>query len=136
MSALALALLGVNKQLDLQVDLMRWGKAWATARGLYPDHRAELMLAVGALALLGLVVAIAVIAWLARRRLSTIWLAALGWLAIAAFIALRAALFHHLDELGLAFLRGAGVVLLEIGGLVAIGLAVRKTVSFPLHADE
>lgn len=128
LGAAALLVLGVNKQLDLQTDLMRAGKGLATEAGLYPAHRAELMLAVGALAILGALAAIGAVAWLARGRWRIVWPAALGWVAISAFVALRAAAFHHLDELGLPWLRWAGVALLEIGGLALLIVGSRRRV--------
>jgi len=120
LSALALASLGVNKQLDVQTDLMRVARAVVTDTGLHPAYTTELKIGVGALAALGLLGAAAAVAWLARGRWRRLWLPSTGWLAIALFVALRAAAFHDLDELGVSFLKHGAVRALELGGLAAV----------------
>ena len=125
LSAVAALGLGINKQLDLQIDLIRVAKGTVTQLGLYPDHRLELMLGVGVVAGLGLALTVGLLAWLTRGRLRATRLALAGWVLIASFIALRAATFHHLDELGLRFLRSGGIAALEIGGLVLLLVASR-----------
>ncbi len=122
-SALALLGLGLNKQLDLQIDLMRAGRAAVVALGLYPGHRLELMVAVAGLAVFGLAVSLGAVAWLVRGRWAQTRIAASGWALIAVFIALRAAAFHHLEELGLPLLTQAGGLLLELGGIALLTLA-------------
>lgn len=126
MSAAGLLALGVNDQLDLQIDAMRAGKALATHLGLYPDHRRALITAVGVASLLGLSSVVGATAFALRGHMRATWLAASGWVAIAAYVALRAALFHHLDELGLGFVRWGSVVLLELGGILALAYSALR----------
>lgn len=114
-----LALLGVNKQLDLQSLLTQVGRDLAIAQGWY-EGRARVQLAfVAALAAGGALVGVA-IAWWLRRVAARIAGPLLGLAVIAAFVVVRAASFHHVDLL----LHGGPLPLnlvLELGGIVLVG---------------
>lgn len=125
-SALGLLALGSNKQLDLQTDVMAATKAAAMGLGLYPEHRGALMVGVLGLALGALLVLLALAhgAWRslgAGRRLPI-----LAWVGLALYALLRAASFHHLDELGLSFVRWAGAPLLELGGIALLAVSALR----------
>ena len=92
-----LTLLGLNKQLDLQTFVTTFGRSLAQSGGWY-EYRREVQaafVAFLALAALGFSVALASTLTGTRR---TIQLAAAGIVLLFAFIMLRAASFHHVDE--------------------------------------
>lgn len=119
-SAVGLFALGVNKQLDLQTDLMAATRVAALGLGLYPDHRVALQYALLAFAVLVVGVLLWLIAAVGRALGPGRRAPLLGWAALALFVVLRAASFHRLDQLGLGFVRWAGVALLELGGIALL----------------
>lgn len=129
LAALVLLALGLNKPLDLQTNLTAWAREVARA-GDWFDRRRE----VQALFIAGLAAATAgaalALGWWVRRLAAPAWLAGTGLLALAGFVLLRAASFHHVDVLLRTPLLGTRAwVALELGGiaLVAAGalLALR-----------
>jgi len=96
--ALLMALLGVNKQLDLQTWFTEVGRDLALAQGWYAARQKVQVLFIGALAAAGGVA----IVWLQRalRRLGgeVRWVAA-GLVLLIVFVVTRAASFHHVDRL-------------------------------------
>lgn len=93
-----LVFLGVNELLDLQTLLTSLARAHARAYGWYGEHRQvqyAFVLALGAVAALA---GIAVL-WFTRRMHVAIRLALAGLIFIGLFVLLRAASFHHLDDL-------------------------------------
>jgi hypothetical protein len=121
-----LLFLAGNELLDLQTLLTSLGRAHAKTHGWYEKRRIVqfvfiLTLCVAA-ALAGLMAT-----WVAMRSDKGIRLALAGLVLIGLFVLLRAASFHHLDELlgGGATIVSLGVVQ-EIGGIlvVAAGAAV------------
>jgi hypothetical protein len=96
--ALLMALLGVNKQLDLQTWFTEVGRDLALAQGWYAARQNVQVLFIGALAATGGVA----ILWLQRafRRLCSEvrWVAA-GLVLLIVFVVTRAASFHHVDRL-------------------------------------
>ena len=123
LSAMGLAALGANKQLDLQIDLMRATKALATELGLYPDHRQALILTAGVLALVAFAAGVLFVLRLLKAHLRTMVPAIVGWALVLAYVAVRAAFFHHLDEVGFGFVAWTGAVALELLGIVLLGYA-------------
>jgi hypothetical protein len=119
--ALVLLALGVNKQLDLQSLFTQVGRDLAMAQGWYAQRR---WVQGGFIALLGLG-ALAVAWWLRRElREPAQRLAGLGLCVLLAFVVMRAASFHHMDEL--INLRLGGVRMnwvLELSGLFIILVA-------------
>ncbi len=120
--AAAMALLAVNKQLDLQSLLTQIGRDTAKAQGWYEDrreHQVAFIATIVGTAGLGFIL----LAWLLRRRWRECTLSLLGVAFILAFIVVRAASFHRVDQ-GLgetwAELRFNGI--LELGGIAIVGL--------------
>lgn len=93
-----LVFLGVNELFDLQTVLTALGKAWALHQGWYEDRRLyqfEFILALAVLAVFGGLAAL----WLTRGTHRAVRWALLGLGFIALFVLVRAASFHHVDEL-------------------------------------
>ena len=126
--ALLMALLGVNKQLDLQTWFTEVGRDLALTQGWYAARQKVQVLFIGALAAAGGVA----IVWLQRafRRLGSEvrWVAA-GLVLLIVFVVTRAASFHHVDrllsvELALHVRLNA---VLELGGIgIVIGAAAAR----------
>lgn len=97
-TAAFLIFLGINELLDLQTLLTSAARAHAKANGWYGERRQvqyAFVLALGAAAL-GAGIAIL---WLTRRTHAAVRLALGGLIFIGLFVLLRAASFHHLDEI-------------------------------------
>ena len=97
-TAVLLVLLGINELLDLQMLLTSVGRAYAKANGWYGHHRKVQFEFVVALGIAAVFAGIAML-WLTRRMHATVQLALVGLVFIGLFVLLRAASFHHLDEL-------------------------------------
>jgi hypothetical protein len=122
-SAIALILLGINKQLDLQTDLTTLARAAALSEGWYGERRdaqgAFILLIALAAAGCGLVLWM----WL-RDTATSVKAAAAGLVVLFAFIFIRAASFHHIDywvTVSVAGLRSGWW--LELLGIAIIGAA-------------
>lgn len=119
-AAVALLLLGVNKQLDLQSWFTQAIRDLSRQQGWYEERRRYQMLFVMALAGVGLLATLAAAALL-RRVLFRIGLALVGMGLLISFVVARAASFHHIDGL----LRSGPLPLnlvAEIGSLVLIAM--------------
>jgi hypothetical protein len=126
--ALMLLLLGINKQLDLQSLLTEIGRIAARDEGWYEARRTVqvvfilLLLVTGAWALRAL--------WrIARGHLAQMRMALFGALGLVAFVAIRAASFHHVDLL--IGTEVAGVDLnawLEIGAITVIAVGAARQI--------
>ena len=115
--AVILAILAVNKQLDLQSALTAAGKCLARAQGWYGQRRPVQMAFVAAVAGIALIAVTVMMFSLRRRNL----VAALGVTILLAFVVVRAASFHHIDRLiGQTGLGLPNNVLFENAGLVLI----------------
>jgi hypothetical protein len=126
MLAILLLALGINKQLDLQTLFTLAGKRVAQAQGWYENRRivqACFILLVSGAAAFGL-------RWAWRRirhRAAHLWFPLAGFALLLSFIVIRAASFHHVDQL-LRF-RMAGLKLnwiLELGGIALVALGARR----------
>lgn len=121
-SAVFLAALAVNKQLDLQSALTAWGRCLARAQGWYDDRQTvqvAFILGLIAVTLLGG----AVLAWRIGPTLRRTGLAALGLVLITGFVLVRAVGFHHVDALiGLRIGAARMNWILELGGIAVFGL--------------
>src|SRR5512141_748090 len=122
-TAVALLLLGINKQLDLQSDLTDIARAAAHSEGWYGWRRdvQGLFLLLMAFGTIG--VAMLLWRWL-RQATTSSRVAAIGLLILLAFIFLRAASFHHIDywvTLPVAGMRSGWW--LELMGIAVIGSA-------------
>ncbi len=97
-TSVLLVFLAVNELLDLQTLLTIIGRAHAKAYGWYGDHRPVQFAFVIGLAAFALIAGTALLWWLRRAHGAVrLALAGLGFLGL--FILMRAASFHHLDEL-------------------------------------
>jgi len=118
-----LLLLGINKQLDLQSLITVLGKNLARAQGWYGQRRKYQVLFVVLVGVLG-VLGIVVLGWMSRGASWSCWLALVGIVYLFAFVAIRAASFHHVDRFLKFPLGGTRVnVLLELGGIACIAIA-------------
>lgn len=96
--AMLLVLLGINELLDLQTLLTVVGREHAKANGWYEDRRwvqYVFVLALGAAAVLAGVALLRLIG----RTHASVRLALAGLILIGLFVLLRAASFHHLNEI-------------------------------------
>lgn len=124
--ALALAFLGINKQLDLQTWLTLAGKRIAIAQGWYEQRRVVQGIFIAGIAAGG----IFAVRWVwknMRHAPGPNWVALAGLIFLGCFIVVRAASFHHVDLLlksGPGGLRMNWV--LELGGISMLGLAAMK----------
>lgn len=121
--AIALVLLGVNKQLDLQTDITTLGRAAALSEGWYGDRRDAQGAFILLIALVAAGCGVLLWVWL-RRAATTVKVAAAGLLVLLAFILIRAASFHHIDywvTVSVAGLRSGWW--LELLGIAIIGVA-------------
>ena len=121
--ALVMALLGINKQLDLQSWFTQTGRDFALAQGWYERRRLVQFIFIAWLILAGLVAR----AWLSNllkhldkyaRRAAT------GLVLLIIFVIVRATSFHHVDRMLGISLDGWRVNnILELGGIGLIALA-------------
>jgi uncharacterized membrane protein len=98
--------LGCNKQLDLQTLLTDTLREVARSMGWYKERRAAQLAFVVAIFVAAVAVAISVIR-VTRTSHLTVKLASAGLLILVSYVFVRAASFHHLDQ----------VMRLDIGGL-------------------
>jgi hypothetical protein len=131
-AAVLLILLGINKQLDLQSDLTDLARAAAHSGGWYKwrrDVQGVFLLAMA----LG-TIAVAMLIWRLLRGVTvSARVAAMGLVILLAFIFLRAASFHHIDNwvtIPVAGMRSGWW--LELLGIVVIGTAA----AFRARPDE
>lgn len=96
--AVALFVLGINKQLDLHVLLEAVGRETAKQHGWYSQRRSIQMCFVMGLTTIGLASA-ACIAWALRGLWRQRWLPFCGIVLLVAFIIARAASIHHVFEI-------------------------------------
>jgi hypothetical protein len=122
MTALLLCL-GINKQLDLQTWFTLTGKAMAKSEGWYERRRIFQVLFIATIGFGG-IVSVAGVLWILRNRLKEFGLAMVGIIFLGCFIVVRAASFHHVDQLLLAEIGGLRINwILEVGGILWVGLA-------------
>lgn len=122
LTALLMAFLAINKQLDLQSALTAAGRCAARAQGWYGDRRAvQAEFIAGLLALV--VVCLLAGLWLQRRHLRRNGLAMIGLAILAGFVMIRAVGFHHIDQmLGIRTFGLSANYLLENAGLLLIAI--------------
>lgn len=124
--AVFLLALGINKQLDLQTWLTVLGKELAKDMGWYAQRRIVQFGFIALLGTVGIIVA-AVGLWWTRQLSGASRVAFGGAVFLGVFIVIRAASFHHVDQM-LGF-RLAGLrlnVLLEMGGTACIAVAAAR----------
>lgn len=122
--ALLLLFLGVNKQLDLQTFLTLTGRRIAIAQGWYENRRIVQLFFVAVVGIAGVLSVLAM--RLLVRKHSDLRLPLAGFVVLLVFVIVRAASFHHIDQM--INFRFGGVRMnwvLELGAisLVALGAA-------------
>ena len=120
-TALLLILLGLNKELDLQLMLTEVARKYSKAAGLYEQRRLMQGVFLLALSAMGAVTLAILIGWL---RGSSKWVkaAAAGIVLLFTFVVVRAGSFHHIDQwvtIDIGGLRSGW--LLELAGILVIG---------------
>ena len=136
--AALLLLLAINKQLDLQSALTAAGRCMAQAQGWYEQRQTVQLTFIIVIAAICLTLGLT-LAWIMRKELAHIWVALIGLALLLAFVAIRAAGFHHFDRFigyEIGGLRMNWV--LELGGIAIITinalwllLSDRKTRHYP-----
>ena len=119
-----LVFLGFNKQLDLQTLLTLTGRRIAIAQGWYENRRVAQVFFVGCVAVGGFL-SVAIMRRVVRKH-SDLRLPLLGLVVLLVFVVIRAASFHHVDQLINFRLGGVRMNwVLELGAisLVAVGAA-------------
>src|SRR3954467_13516326 len=119
----AMVLLGINKQLDLQTWFTLTGKNFAKEWGWYDERQMVQVLFIAFIALAG-AVSLGLLWALVRRAPAAYRIAVAGGVFLLSFIVIRAASFHHVDQfLGIqvGFFRMNH--LLEIGGIACVAFA-------------
>lgn len=96
--AVALALLGLNKQLDLQRLVTQLARDAAKEGGWYRDRKPVQVAAVALVATLG-VGAVAFAAFRLRHALREVWPALVGLALVGAYVAARVTSLHAVDVL-------------------------------------
>lgn len=133
---LALILLGVNKQLDLQTWFTLAGKRLAIAQGWYESRR----LAQAAFIILVAAGGAAGAWWLwknMRHAPGANWLALAGFAFLAGFILIRAASLHHMDGFLKTELAGVRMNwLFELAGIALLAAAAWHRGRGPAPAAE
>ncbi|HSI32006.1 MAG: hypothetical protein ACAI43_11325 [Phycisphaerae bacterium] len=116
--------LGINKQFDFQSDLTRVGRRIAVAMGLYGERRIFQAIFVVVFALVA-IAAVAWAAWYMRDLFKRYRLAFIGIIYLCAFVIIRAASFHHIDQILYHSAMFGWLVntTLELGGIAMIAYA-------------
>ena len=124
----AMVLLGLNKQLDLQKLVTKFGRAIVLGLHVYSMRRPMQVLFIGLIALGGLALVVFVVRKMRGLR-SHYVVALIGIVFLCVFIVSRAASFHNVDVLlSMRFHDVYVNTFLELGGIVAV--AVAAVVSF------
>src|SRR6202041_242457 len=117
--------------LDLQSFLTEVGRAVLRKTSHYQDRRTYQIAFIGSVAAICLAM-LGWFLWTARHSLRDRWAASVGMAFVLAFVAIRAASFHHVDVL-LASRLGAlkWNWILELSGILLIGGSAFRAASKP-----
>lgn len=122
-AAILLILLGINKQLDLQSLFTEVARVIAKLQGWYDNRRSYQLLFIEGLGIFTLAVGVGIL-WLLRRTDVWVKIALFGFCCLGAFIVVRAASFHHVDQfLGEEILGWRWNWILELSGIGVIAMA-------------
>ena len=125
---LSMILLGINKQLDLQRLFAEVGRQVAEAQGWYGQRRIVQFWFIIAFST-GMFIAFLVFAGTMRDVFRRFALAFTGLFLLVSFIIIRAASFHHFDEiLGIGLFGTRVHRLLELAGIFLIAIAGLKEI--------
>jgi len=115
--AVFLLLLGINKQLDVQSLFTEIGRVIARKQGWYNDRRRIQAVFVILFFILSLI-SIALLWWILRKEWRKLLFPITGLLLLISFIVIRAASFHHVDQLLKSGSCGVRMNwILELGGI-------------------
>jgi len=132
-----LGFLAINKQLDLQTLLTVTARCMAQIDGWYAQRRSiQVYFIIGVIVI---AFAFALVLFIAlRRNLGRVWMAALGFTLLLAFVAIRAAGFHHMDLLISTSILGVKLNwVMELTGIVLITLnAITLLIRSPTSRRE
>ena len=116
--------LGINKQLDLQTFFTETLRSMAMAQGWYENRRVYQVGFIIGLALGG-ALGLFLVVFALRRVFRYIFLGAVGLALITGFVLIRAASFHHVDQL-----LGSGRIrlnwVLELSGIAVVLIAALR----------
>ena len=119
---IAMLLLGLNKQLDLQILIPSIGRQIFMHAGLYGRRRSFQLVFIAVVAAIALFAVVKAYAY-TRRVGARYRFAMLGVLYLAAFVTVRAASFHHIDIILGTRLENVKVnTFLELGGTLSVAL--------------
>lgn len=119
--------LGVNKQLDLQRLVTRFGRVLAFTMHLYEHRRPFQFAFIVAVAFTGLTVVTVLTLRMRGLRARYFW-ALLGVGFLTVFVVVRAASFHHVDKLlGMSLHHVYTNTFLELGGILWIAAAAASS---------
>jgi hypothetical protein len=115
--------LGINKQLDLQTWFTVVGKGLARDMGWYAQRRIVQAIFIMLIGLAGLVLLVVGVWWTGQLR-AACRVALAGVVFLGIFVIIRAASFHHVDQMLGMRLGGLRInVLMEMGGALCIAAA-------------
>jgi hypothetical protein len=121
--ALLFLLLGINKQLDLQSALTELGRSIALEQGWYRQRQIVQTEFIVGVAAACAVATLVLLIWARRAPLPT-WIGLAGVILVFGFVLVRAASFHHVDQLIKATILGVRWNwIIEIGGIGLVLLA-------------
>jgi hypothetical protein len=129
---IAMLLLGVNKQLDLQTLFTQLMRTIFFRLHLYEQRRTFQVAFIGAIAL-GALATVSVLMYVFWRVLNRAFGALIGLSVVVTFVVIRAASFHHVD----LYLRSGPLplnVLLELGGVVVLAVSGYRAAKAPAAA--
>jgi hypothetical protein len=122
-AAVLLILFGINKQLDLQSLFTEVARAIARLQGWYGHQRIYQLFFIEGLGIFSFAVGVGML-WMLRRTDAWVKVALLGFSFLGAFVVLRAASFHHVDQfLGEKILGWRWNWILELSGIGVIAIA-------------
>jgi hypothetical protein len=132
--------LGINKQLDLQSAFTEIGRIVAFDQGWYGQRQIVQIWFIVGVAVVCILIA-AVLLLLARDASYSAWVALMGTVLVLAFVLIRAASFHHIDQfIGERILGFKWNWVLEMGGISIVLLGsewCRRTPSGqPIRGSE
>lgn len=122
-----LILLGINKQLDLQSAFTEMGRMLADAQGWYSERRQVQAAFIAGIGIMGATLLAAALYLIWDAPAPTHWALA-GSTGLVLFVLVRAASFHHVDELLDHSLTGLRINwVIEMGALLVImACAIRR----------
>ncbi|MHB9029665.1 MAG: hypothetical protein ACYC9O_12930 [Candidatus Latescibacterota bacterium] len=127
-AGIILLLLGINKQLDLQVWFMQLGRAISIEQGWYGRRRvAQAFFSVALL--VGGIAALASVLLLLKGRWSRFRAPLLGLALLGAFVILRASAFSHVHYIPGSWMTVGPVRIrwvIELGGILVVGTGAAR----------